>query len=167
MKIKMKNNCVGALLLLILAAACKEKTPARKKHELEIFRPGSFFYLDQVKNKQVLQIKDAEEDKLYASYLVGFHDSTWAPDPQQPKKAEERQVYYQFNMSNNWRAIVNGDSLLPVFYQPVPNADNKVNAGVIVFQLPEGTRPDTLVYRNAADGWENMIISLKQHKLIQ
>ncbi|QEC44788.1 hypothetical protein [Pseudobacter ginsenosidimutans] len=167
MKIKMKNNCVGALLLLILAAACKETTPARKKHELEIFWPGSFFYLDQVKNKQVMQIKDAEEDKLYASYLVGFHDSAWAPDPQQPKKAEERQVYYQFNMSNNWRAIVNGDSLLPVFYQPVPNADNKVNAGVIVFQLPEGTRPDTLVYRNAGDGWENMIISLKQHKLIQ
>lgn len=166
MKIKMKSNCLG-VLLLILAASCKEANPARKKHELEIFRPGSFFYLDQVKNKQVMQIKDAEEDKLYASYLVGFYDSTWAPDPQQPKKTEERQVYYQFNMSNHWRAIVNGDSLLPVFYQPVPNADNKVNAGVIVFQLPEGIRPDTLVYKSAADGWENMIVSLKQHKLIQ
>jgi hypothetical protein len=163
----MKNNSVVALLLTTLTWGCKETSPARKKHELEIFKPGKFFYLDQVKNKQVMEIKNADEDKLYASYLVGFYDSSWAPDPQQPQKTTDGQTYYQYNMPDKWRAVVGGDSLTPVFYQPVQQADNKINAGVIVFQLPEGIRPDTLVYRDAAEGWENMTISLKQHKLIQ
>lgn len=155
------------MALAILAAACKDQNPPRKKHELEIFKPGRFFYLDQVKNKQVMQISDAAEDKGYASYLVGFLDSNWVPDPQQPKKEDERQTYYRFNMQDRWRAVLNGDSLIPVFYQPVPQTDKRLNAGVLVFQLPEGIRPDTLVYRDAADGWDNMTISLKQHKLIQ
>jgi hypothetical protein len=164
----MKNSSgIVWILLFAFGVACKDKEPARKKHELEIFKPGSFFYLDQVQNKQVMQIRDAADDKRYASYLIGFLDSNYVPDPQQPKKEEERMNYYRFHMQDKWRAVLNGDSLIPVFYQPATQMDKRLNTGVIVFEIPEGMRPDTLLFRDAEDGWNNMMISLKQHKLIQ
>ena len=166
MKTKKKSKlfCVAAILLLM--TGCKQKE-IRKLHEVEAFRPGNFFYLDQVKNRQVMQIKDATEDSLYASYLVGFLDSTYVSTPEKPEHEERIRTYYRFQMGNNWRAIVDGDSLLPVFYQPAPQADNRINAGVIVFQLENGIRPDTLVYKDAAGVWNNLMISLKHKKLIQ
>lgn len=167
MKTRMKNNSIAVSLLFAVGIACKDKQPVRKKHELEIFKPGSFFYLDQVQNNQVMQLNDPAEDKRYASYLIGFLDSNWMPDPQQPKKEEDRMNYYRFHMQDKWRAILNGDSLMPVFYQPATQMDKKLNSGVIVFEIPDGVRPDTLVFRDAEDGWDNMMISLKQHKLIQ
>lgn len=167
MKTRMKNRSIVLVLLFSQAVACKDQHPIRNKHELEIFKPGSLFYLDQVKNKQVMQISDPAEDKRYASYLVGFLDSNWMPDPQQPRKEEDRLNYYRFHMAEKWRAIVNGDSLIPIFYQPVPQIDKKLNSGVIVFEVPDGQRPDTLVYSGTEDGWDNMTISLKQNKLIQ
>ncbi|NML21273.1 hypothetical protein HHL16_10340 [Pseudoflavitalea sp. G-6-1-2] len=169
MKIKMKPSKVPVVAIAIavmMLHACKSE-PERKKHTIEVFSPGSFFYLDPVKNKQVMQITSDEEDKQFASYLVGFFDSTYTKNVQQPKIDEDRSVYYQFHMGENWRAVINGDSVEPVFYHPVQNADTRLGSGVLVFPVTEGKVPDTLVYRSAADGWSNMIISLKQKRLIQ
>lgn len=148
-------------LLACLLASCGQQQPAgksmpvREKHLAEKNGPGVRLVVDKVDNKLLMA---AGERDRFVSYRIGFYDSV---KPADKKELRERGVYYQYKMQRDWKAIVQGDSIAPVFYQPVAGLNDQVNEGVLVFELAEGQQPDTLVYEDATGLWQKQIIVLK------
>jgi hypothetical protein len=156
------------LLLLcgILIAGCntpkaEKKSVQRKKHWIEIGLKGEgMMYLDGVPNAAVMQEnKNDSSGTEFCSFLVGFQDSSMAVDA---KKQEEKQKYFQYEMYKNWTAIVNGDSIAPVFFQPKAKLQQQMDEGILVFEYPVGKKPDTLVYKDSFGPWGLQQIILNQ-----
>jgi len=149
----------------VLGMAACHTAGAEKKiqtlHLAVVTQPGAMLYVDKVDNKRVMKEEKSIDNKHFVSYKVGFYDSTLVTDK---KKQEEVGLYYQYKMSYDWKAIVNGDSLSPVFFQPVTTLNNQVKEGILVFELPADKQPDTLVYNDASGTWNTRIIELKATK---
>jgi hypothetical protein len=103
-------------------------------------------YADRIPNKAILK-EDGGDTGTTVFYClrIGLYDSTDVTD----KKLEEaREKYYQLDMYRDWVLIDKGDSIVPVFYQPVPHKMDKLTEQVLVFEIPRGFRPSTLVYKD-------------------
>ncbi|MFT3827197.1 MAG: hypothetical protein QM731_24940 [Chitinophagaceae bacterium] len=123
-----------------------------KQHAVEISMNGSLLYADRINNGQVMT--KGTDNNHFVSFRIGFKDSV-----QVDKKFEkERGVYFDFNMGNDWKALINGDSVAPVFYHPMPGLNNMEKQGMLVFEVPEGLHPDTLVYNDSFGQWNKQII---------
>jgi hypothetical protein len=133
---------------------------ALKKHLASINQPGALLYVDKVDNNRVLS-QDVVQGGQFVSYLVGFCDSALNRDA---KVQQEKGVYYQFHVMNDWKAVVGGDSIAPVFYHPVVKLNSQEREGVLVFELSGDAEPEALVYRDATGLWGTQIIVLNATK---
>ena len=154
---KMKNKFVpGVLVLVIVLFACKsaEKkntVQAESNHYVEIRQLGiGMISLDKVPNEMVLQKSAGSDYNKFFSYAVSFRDSSLITDQ---KKQLEMGKYYQYDMHKDWIALVNGDSVRPVFFQPGVKKTVQVNEGIIVFEIPSGIEPDTLFFSDSYGAW--------------
>ncbi|THU40043.1 hypothetical protein FAM09_09155 [Niastella caeni] len=150
---------LSAVLVLLYVQACQQpaaKTIPAIRHLAEVHKNGSTLYVDRADSRQVMK---ADSSEVFIAYKIGFEDSV-----QGDKKYEqERNVYYDFRMAGDWKAVVDSDSIAPVFFQPVTGLNKTNKEGILVFELPAGKRPDALVYNDSFGGWQQQIIALNPH----
>jgi len=143
------------IVILMSFFSCMDKkkiTTASNEsnHYLEIRERGiGMISLDKVPNTLVMR-KDKDNNPNFFSYLVNFHDSSVTTDK---KKLLDTGKYYQHDMYKDWVVLVNGDSVRPVFYQPSIKKTIQADGGVIVFEIPSGSEPDTLIYMDSYGTW--------------
>jgi len=138
--------------------ACRQPVAAAKvvRHLAVMAKNGSTLYVDPADSRQVMKTDSSD---AFVAYKIGFTDSL----PADKKYEQERNVYYDFRMVNDWKAVVGNDSISAVFFQPV-TALNKMNKeGILVFELQAGQHPDVLVYDDSFGDWQKQIIALTPH----
>ncbi len=139
---------IVSCLLSYCFSACKDPVrsnvlPLTQTHMVEIRNiDGRKIYLDSFPNRLIMQNDPENDETAFHSFKVGFEDSLKAD----PKAEKEIQKYIDYTMYKDWRVLSNGDSLLPVFSQPVVKKRDNLRESIIVFELPKGVAPDTLVY---------------------
>jgi hypothetical protein len=151
---KMKVAIIYLVVVISFFSCMQEKkknmTSSESNHYLEIRERGvGMISLDKVPNTMVMK-KSEYGNSAFFSYQVSFLDSSLITDP---KKQLDINKYYLYDMYKDWVALVNGDSVRPVFFQPGIKKTSQVNDGVIVFEMPRGIEPDTLLYLDSYGAW--------------
>jgi hypothetical protein len=144
----------------ILCLGCKGKpgTVAAETHLSMVRQPGAMLWVDRLDSRVVLQKADTTGNTTFCSFLVGWRDSL--PVAADGQKRQDRERYFQYGMQQDWTALMDGDSLRPVFLQERPVLDQQLKEGAMVFEIPHGRRVDTLVYRDSFGAWGTQIFVL-------
>jgi hypothetical protein len=153
---------IGCLAVIMGLLSCYNKTQREMEpaevHEIAVHLPGKgMIYVDRMSSNKVLNVAETGENNFH-TYRVGFIDSLLA---KQQDADPELNNYYQFRMANDWVALVNGDSLRPVYHQPEPKRIQQDLRGVIVFDLPRNEVPDSLIFLDSKNIWGIQKLSLK------
>jgi len=144
-----------------LLAACHTRPIAgagSEKHLSQAKRPGTAIFVDKVDNTTVMQ-QEADSGKRFYSYSIVWTDSLASINPDRQKEK-----YFQYDMQKDWRALANGDTLYPAFFQEKPGFDRQRKEGVIVFENARGIEPDSLLYRDSYGDWGTQIFVLKRNQ---
>jgi hypothetical protein len=139
--------------MLLISAACREThstVSEDRKHLVSAGKPGEILYIDRLDNRAILQREDSAGPTGFCSFLVGWRDSLPAGDG---KRTVEKEKYIQYHMQQDWTAIVGGDSIKPVFLQEKPYLNQLLREAAMVFEIPRGSRADTLIYRDTWGDW--------------
>ena len=148
---------------LMMFVACRQRPMAvakvEPKHLIALQKPKEVLYIDRLDNRVVMQREDTAGPTTFRSFLVGLRDSLAVTDA---KRLQEREKYLQYDMQRDWTAIVGGDSLKPVFFQEKPHLDGLSREGALVFEVPRGSRADTLVYRDTYGDWGTQVFVLNE-----
>lgn len=142
----------------ICLQACRQPLAEAKvvRHLAEVHKNGSTLYVDRADSRQVMK---ADSSNAFVAYKIGFTDSL----PADKKVEQERNVYYDFRMVNDWKAVVGSDSISAVFFQPVTGLNKMNKEGILVFELQPGQHPDVLVYDDSFGDWQKQLIALTPH----
>jgi hypothetical protein len=143
---KLPRNWLAGVLLL---AACHQPSPAppAERHLAMVSWAGSSISIDKADNRSVMRTEPAPgAATVFSSFLVRWEDSLAGTDR---KRDLEREKYFQYHMQKDWVALINGDSLYPVFFQGKPELNRQRKEGVMVFEIPSDRQPDTLVYKDS------------------
>ncbi len=113
------------------------------------FEKGKSVFIDTISNKCVMKEMDNDTGTtVFYSYRVTITDSTIRDEKQNAKW----QKYFRFDFQYDWKAIVDGDSITPVFFQAVvPKKNLYSDDAIIVFELKKGFSADTLTFNNRFD----------------
>jgi len=135
--------CTGMLF------SCKtKKAPDQPVRHLAQagWRGSAGIYADRLPNRAVLK-EEAVDSGRTAFYClrIGLYDSTIATGA---AEQTARDKYYQLDMYKDWVLLCGGDSLAPVFYQPVPSREKQLTEQVMVYEIPKGANPVSLVYKD-------------------
>lgn len=149
---------------LVALSACRSESvhkAAGPDHYLQIQEKGiGCIYLDKVPPETVLsEAKSLNGKTHFCAYKVGFEDSVLVTDKQQ---LLDKGKYYQYDMEKDWVMLHGGDSLRPVFFQPVTKHAMQLNEGVLIYEVPAGIEPDTLIYNDSYGFWGRHIILLNK-----
>ncbi|MBO9203997.1 MULTISPECIES: DUF4352 domain-containing protein [Niastella] len=151
--------CVTRFMCLVCVVmclqACRQSVVIARpeRHLAELHKNGADLYIDRIDSRLVMK---ADSYDTYVAYKVDFRDSV-----QGDKKLEqERNVYYDYKMANDWKVVVDSDTISPVFYQPVTGLNAMNKEGVLVFELPVGKHPDALLYDDSFGDWQKQFIAL-------
>lgn len=136
--------CMGGLF------TCKTKKTSERlviKHLAEAGWQGSAgIYADRVPNRAILKEEGIDTAKTaFYCLRVGLYDSTNTTDAAQLAAKDK---YYQLEMYKDWVLLCDQDSLAPVFYQPVPGREKQLTEQVLVYEIPKGAGPVSLVYKD-------------------
>ena len=141
-------------MIISLAAAavwpsCTSRKPvvAEPKHMAQTgWRGSAGAYADRIPNKAILK-EDGGDSAATVFYClrIGLYDSTGSTDT---KLESAREKYYQLDMYRDWVLLDKGDTIAPVFYQPIPRKMDKLTEQVLVFEVPRGFRASMLVYKD-------------------
>lgn len=112
--------------------------------------------LDRVPNNMIMKTvgKDSGTQN-FVSIRVSFQENNLLMDK---KKSAEQGRYFQYGMEKDWVSIVHGDSLRPVFYQPLEQRSGQIHEGILVFEIPGGKFPDTLFYKDSPEVWGRQLV---------
>jgi hypothetical protein len=173
MKKKMRNKLVRdqvfyswklpllPAVLLAICLSCKDKAGTLaniplEHHDAQMSKPdGSLISIDAVPNSSVMRNADTDTGSTrFYTFRVGIADSLIADKKQEMVK----QRYYDFEMEQDWIAVVNGDSMHPVFFHPQPQKTQVLKEFIMVFELPAGWKPDTLIYKDRARREINTVV---------
>lgn len=151
---------VAAITLLISACGNRKETIVKNEehHWAAISAAGvGSMYLDKIPANAVVHDTDpGKANTVFVSYRVGFIDSL---HPGIPGKSDlEKGKYYQYSMYRDWVALIDGDSLQPVFYQPMVKRQKQQEEGILVFEIPKNKQIDTLVYNDSFGPWGQQVI---------
>lgn len=146
------NKYILLLVMLALAgyglSACNQHSQLQTNkatHKVDINWPdGSRLYIDKVDPRSVMQITESDSLTTFCCYKIGMTDSISYNKEQEL----EWNKYFNFGMQNDWLAMINGDSLAPVFLHPILTGQKQKEA-VLVFEIPAGKEPDTLVFKRS------------------
>lgn len=150
-----------SLLVSVVAMACHSAAASVVQvvhHEAMVSRAGESIYVDRVSNRSVMRAdSDTGSRTIFCSFLVGWQDSAADMDKDRQRGREK---YFQYSMQEDWVALVDGDSLSPVFFQERPGLNQQLKEGVMVFELPLGAETDTLVYKHGYGSWGTRLFVL-------
>ncbi len=151
----------GLCFGLGLLASCHTDLPHQEPspvHLARIGRSDDLLYIDRISNRAIMKEgTDTGTKTAFYSFLVGWQDSTAKADK---KGGNEKEKYFQYDMQKDWAALVNGDSLHPVFFQERPGLSDILKEAVMVFELPRGTTTDTIVYKDSFGAWGGRLFVL-------
>ena len=153
-------SCTWTMLVLFCSCTQNHKKTAgiiAQKHAVEIQKKGiGWIYLDRVSN-EVVMLKNGGDSNSnhFVSIKVGFKDDNLIADR---SVAKERGLYYQYGMEKDWVALVQSDSITPVFYQPLEQRMQQLHEGILVFEISQGRFPDTLCYKDALGIWGKQMV---------
>jgi len=125
----------------------REKPAPAVKHLAEAgWRGSAGIYADRVPNKAILKEEGSDTGKtIFYCLRIGLYDSTNTTDARQTAAKEK---YFQLEMDKDWVLLCGSDSIAPVFYQPVPRKENQLTEQVLVYEIPKGASPVSLVYKD-------------------
>lgn len=164
---KWKNNHIvlfPCLALILSGAGCQSASPGAKhpqqKHWAEVNNPAlGLLYVDKAEPGQVMQVTDSANTRFVA-YKVGWRDEISSADN---KYKQEKGKYLQYDMPHDWALKMQNDSFAVVFSQPVVKTVLQEDEAILVFEIPAGANPDTLIYRDSFGGWGTQKIILNSH----
>lgn len=142
------------LMLFCLACNAKQDKQVAERHAVEINSEGrGMIYADRTDCRTVLQEVDTvNSETVFHCFRIGFFDSLSVAKATDQSSLEEGR-YYQYEMEHDWRILVNGDTVKPVFYQPRQKLQVQRNEGVMVFEVPKTKQIDTLLYNDSRGEW--------------
>ena len=146
----------------VVLGGCKRRVApgvVEAKHLISVNKPKEMLYLDRLDNRVVMAREDTAGPTMFRSFLVGLRDSVVVTDADRKR---EREKYLQYGMQGDWTAIVDGDSLKPVFMQEKPNLGGELRESALVFEVPRGAEADTLVYRDTYGDWGTQVFVLNE-----
>jgi hypothetical protein len=160
---KIKTNIRFMILSILGIFGCAGSVPdgdTSSVHMAEIRSGESSLYVDPADNRLVMNISEERAGSSgFYSYRVGFRDRSLPA----PEHEHERRKYFDYDMQRDWRLVAGGDSIAPVFFQPVPGLDKLTREGVLVFEIPTGIVPEALVYHDTFGDWGKQLIVLHSH----
>jgi hypothetical protein len=161
-------SSIAATLLLVYACSTVDRThtDATEKHLAQVQREGNgMIYVDEIPCSTMMETDTTNSSTCFRCYVVGFIDSI-AVTNTNTKENTEAGRYYQFNMQYDWTALVNKDSLKPVFYQPKQVLQGYRHEGILVFETLKDARPARLLYSDSYGSWgtQQFIISHSKSK---
>jgi hypothetical protein len=152
---------------MIFMNACVSKKQGKpvERHAAEINNKGiGMIYADKIPCNAVMQeTRDTGSHTVFHCYRIGFIDSLFVAKAT-GKKDLDAGKYYQYGMEKDWVALVNGDSLTPVFFQPKERFEEQRHEAVIVFETPGDKEPDTLIYKDSYGAWSTQQLILNSNK---
>jgi len=139
--------------------SCKDTAKAsvpEEQHDAVLKKPdGSAIYIDAVPNSAVMQNNAGDTGTTrFHSFRIGFSDSVITDRKQEMLK----QRYYDFEMEHDWTALVNGDSVRPVFFHPQVQKTNVLKEFIVVFETEAASGPDTFIYKDRSRREINTIV---------
>lgn len=164
----MNTKTINDLLLLLIAGLCcaacgsRASAPEQKlqEHWAQVSNPAlGVLYVDQTDPSRVMKIVDPG-NTTFVAYKVGLRDATGQTDQ---KQKQARGKYLQYDLPGDWSLRIQHDSFAPVFFQPVVKTIEQEDESILVFEIPTGTNPDTLIYRDSFGGWGIQKIILSGH----
>jgi hypothetical protein len=151
----------------IIGTGCNSKGQSvpQEMHQAQIQKEGAgMIYVDKISCSSVMRNEDSVgSNTSFRCFRVGFIDSLTIAKATD-KKSLDAGKYYQYDMQKDWVALVNGDSLRPVFYQPRQRMENHRYEGILVFEVPRDKEPDTLVYADSYSSWGTQVIIINGNK---
>lgn len=148
----------GLLPLLALLHACghmerTHKDSGVETHQLQKQNKGTgMMYVDEVAcNTMMRETDTAGSNTCFRCYVVGFVDSLSLVNTD--KNNTETGKYYQYDMQYDWKAVLGGDSLRPVFFQTRQRLEGYRHEGVLIFETPKDKKPDVLLYTDTYGSW--------------
>lgn len=140
---------------VVLCISCNTtvKSNMGEKHQWQVNRQGiGMLYADKIPCKAVMQNSNSDGDFHFQCYLVGFTDSIPAAK-EMDKKELDLSKYFEYDMQNDWKALIQGDSVAVTFFQPKQKREKNRFEGILVFETASSETPDTLVYTDSNGSW--------------
>jgi hypothetical protein len=150
------------LAAVVMITGCKQKTKTGSRnageHWAEVKMQGvGMIYIDEVPCSSVLsEVDSGKGETEFHCYRVGFVDSL--PAKAKDKKELDKGKYYQYDMHKDWVALIDGDSIRPVFYQPMIKKEMNKEESILVFEITKDKQADTLVYNDSYGLWGRRVI---------
>jgi len=143
----------------------KDKAGPAETHQAQVQNPeAGMIYADKIACSKVMQGADSSRgNAVFHCYLVGFIDSLTIAKAGD-KKDIEAGKYYQYDVQRDWIALVQGDSVIPVFYEPRQRIEHHRHEGVLVFETKNGKEPDTLIYKDSYSSWGTQQLIINSNK---
>lgn len=142
--------------MIVACHTSPDAKTAPKRHQANVSMKGASLYIDRI-NCRPAADSTSTSPKILVSFLVGVTDSSKSPERH---GAITRELYMQYKMDKDWVAVVNGDSIRSVYAQHHPGPDTQKEEEVLVFEVPAGQQPDTLVYTDSFGSWGTQIVVL-------
>lgn len=137
-------------MLAFVFAACVDRQTGtnalQARHQAEIdYRGAGKLFADKIDNAGIIkQSSDTGNGLAFCTYKVGFQDSTL----KDKKIMQMWEKYFDYDMQYSWSALVNGDTIPVTFFQPAIRKSQQLFEAALVFEVPRGLEPDTLVYKD-------------------
>ena len=157
---------ITGIMSIVIWSACNSARSniVAEMHQAQIQKEGiGMMYVDKISCSSVIRSEDGAGNTSFRCFRVGFIDSL-AVAKATDKKSLDAGKYYLYDMQKDWVALVNGDSSMPVFYQPRQRLENHRNEGILVFEAPRDKEPDTLVYADSYSSWGTQRIIINSNK---
>lgn len=133
--------------LFFTACSTREAVAPPVKHLAQTgWASSAGAYADRVPNGSILREDGGDSSRTeFYCLRIGLYDSTTVFDR---KLEEARSKYYQLDMYKDWVLSVDGDTIVPAFFQPVPAREQKLTEQVVVYEIPRGAHPSMLIYKD-------------------
>jgi hypothetical protein len=133
-------------------------------HQVQVQREGiGAIYVDEIPCNAVVRQDSTDDNYCFRCYAVGFVDSLLLANAT-GKKTTETGKYFQYDMQYDWTALVNGDSVKPVFFHVKQGFKEYRQEGVLVFETPRNKKPDLLLYNDSYGPWGAQQFSISSIK---
>jgi hypothetical protein len=146
------------LVLLIALNGCSSmdhtsQNMATETHQAQVRRERTgMIYIDEIPCNNLVREDTIDGNYCFRCYTVGFVDSLLL-ESATGKKTTKTGKYFQYDVQHDWTALVDGDSVKPVFFHPKQVFKEYRNEGILVFETLLNKKPDLLLYNDSYGSW--------------
>lgn len=79
------------------------------------------------------------------------------------KEQEELAIYYQYQMASDWRLVAAGDTIKPVFSQPVTKLSTDTYTVILVFEDREFNQNGKLLFEDSRAIWGKQQVLINKY----